>query len=530
MAVVTSRANPYVGPRAYQAGERLYGRTREVAELRNLLIAERLVLFYAPSGAGKSSLIQAALLPELRRRRFRVRPVVRVGTRPAEGVPPAANRYTLSVLLALEGDRPAAEQLPLAALAVLDLATYLDGRTAADGAADEVLIFDQFEEVLTLDPTDGAAKATFFAGLGDALRDRRRWALFALREDYLAGLDPYRNALPGGLATVFRLDLLGPLAARQAIQEPAHTAGVDCTDAAATRLVEDLRQVQVQRPDGTTAAQPGPWVEPVQLQVVCRSLWEGLAPNATVITEADLVGVGEVSTALATYYATQVAAVATAAVSERRIRDWCEEQLITASGIRGQVLRGKDSSGGLPDGAVQGLVAAHLVRAEERRGATWYELAHDRLINPVRVDNARWRQTHLTAWQQQARLWAAQNRPDRLLLQGSELRTAQHWALAQSDAVAAGEDAFLVASAHNAYRRNGRLLTAGALFALLMGVVLAWAALIAGSNAAQATQAAQAAVQARATAEINRQFAVAQAATAAAAQATAEINRQFAVA
>ena len=35
------------------------------ANLLDLLIAERIVLLYSPSGAGKTSLIQAGLIPEL---------------------------------------------------------------------------------------------------------------------------------------------------------------------------------------------------------------------------------------------------------------------------------------------------------------------------------------------------------------------------------------------------------------------------------------------------------------------------------
>ncbi len=93
--------NPYVGPRAYQTGEQLYGRNRELADLRNLLIAERVVLLYSPSGAGKSSLIQAALIPELQRRRFRVPGVLRVGNPASTALSPEANRYTASVLWAL---------------------------------------------------------------------------------------------------------------------------------------------------------------------------------------------------------------------------------------------------------------------------------------------------------------------------------------------------------------------------------------------------------------------------------------------
>ena len=50
-----TRPNPYVGPRAFQYGETLYGRDREVVELLDLVIAERIVLLYSPSGAGKTS-------------------------------------------------------------------------------------------------------------------------------------------------------------------------------------------------------------------------------------------------------------------------------------------------------------------------------------------------------------------------------------------------------------------------------------------------------------------------------------------
>src|SRR5262245_30805097 len=65
-------ANPFVGPRPFEAGERLYGRDHEVRKLLDLLLAERIVLLHSPSGAGKTSLIQAALIPALERVRFEV--------------------------------------------------------------------------------------------------------------------------------------------------------------------------------------------------------------------------------------------------------------------------------------------------------------------------------------------------------------------------------------------------------------------------------------------------------------------------
>lgn len=71
MTGATLPPNPYIGPRAFQTGEVLYGRDRELLRLLNLLISRRLVLLHAPSGAGKTSLINAVLIPRLQAEGFR---------------------------------------------------------------------------------------------------------------------------------------------------------------------------------------------------------------------------------------------------------------------------------------------------------------------------------------------------------------------------------------------------------------------------------------------------------------------------
>src|SRR5207253_881070 len=188
---------------------------------------------------------------------------------------------------------------------------YLLRRRKATGdLAEQVLIFDQFEEILTIDPMNQRAKEEFFAKVGEALQDRRYWALFIIREDYLAALDPYRPSIPTRLNITLRLDLLNEYAARTAIQQTALQEGVDFTGPAARRLVDDLRKVHIQRPDGGTEEKLGPYVEPVQLQVVCHSIWDKLPPGATQIVKDDIEAVGDVDTALEDYYAEAVVGVA----------------------------------------------------------------------------------------------------------------------------------------------------------------------------------------------------------------------------
>src|SRR5262245_10375704 len=266
------RATPYVGPRPYRVGEKLFGRDRETLELLDLLIAERIVLLYSPSGAGKTSLVQAALVPALRNEAFTVPAVARVTFDAAKGITePVANRYVFAVLLSLEEAQSKERQLTLAALARMTLPGYLEQRWAASETL--VLILDQFEEALAIDPTDTRAKKEFFSQLGAALRSRHRWALFSMREEHVAGLDPYRSLVPTRLNSTFRLELLNEQQARQAMQEASAQAAVVFTDGAARKLTDDLRRVRVQQPGGLLGEQLGPTIEPTQLQVVCLRLW-----------------------------------------------------------------------------------------------------------------------------------------------------------------------------------------------------------------------------------------------------------------
>jgi Novel STAND NTPase 1 len=162
----TLLGNPYVGPRPFteEDAERFFGRNYEARELASLLIAERIILLYSPSGAGKTSLIQARLIATLRNR-FRVLPIIRLNRSPASGEDRpvcSPNRYVESTLrcLGLTDPGPVKPTSPAdSAMESVErsrpaLADFLDARPRQNDKKSEVLIFDQFEEVFTLDPTD----------------------------------------------------------------------------------------------------------------------------------------------------------------------------------------------------------------------------------------------------------------------------------------------------------------------------------------------------------------------------------------
>ena len=112
-------------------------------------------------------------------------------------------------------------------------------------------------------------------------------------------------------------------------------------------------------------------------------------------------------------------------VSERMIRTWFNESLVSEQGFRTQVLNGPGNAG---ETVLRELENAHLIRADSRRGTVWYELSHDRLIAPIQQSNATWQATHLSTLQRAATEWDRQSRPAGLLISGGVLAEAEKWA------------------------------------------------------------------------------------------------------
>src|SRR5262249_25845581 len=142
------------------------------------------------------------------------------------------NGFVRGMLESLGRPRPgAAEDLPEPLAGHGDLSAALSRwagslRPPTAGQARLVLIFDQFEEILTINPTDIAAREDFFDQLGLALKAPGLWALFAMREEYVGALEPYLNRTPRRLASRFRLDLFTAESAREAFERTFALGGV----------------------------------------------------------------------------------------------------------------------------------------------------------------------------------------------------------------------------------------------------------------------------------------------------------------
>src|SRR5215208_1680457 len=363
--------------------ELFFGRDREVRDLVALILSNPVVLLYAASGAGKSSLLNAAVIGRLERdQQFDVLPVARVRGLREQELEAGRNVFVAAVLSHLTGGESSADSLR----------AYLgerEHRETPDGfPAPRALVIDQLEELFTAYPERWEDRPVFFEDLGGALRDDPLLrVVLSIREDFLAQLDPYARLLPDALRARYRLERLGPAAALRAAKEPARAAGRPFAEGVAEQLVEDLQKVRLDTEHGPKEV-VGEYVEPVQLQVACRSLWEALPAGATTITEEHRAAFGNVDEVLGDFYDEAIAAAATTArMKEHSLRPRFEHDFITPMGTRGTVFWTREQTGGIPAAAIEELDSRHLVRAELRAGARWYELTHDRLIEPIRVSN-----------------------------------------------------------------------------------------------------------------------------------------------
>ena len=578
-----SLTNPFVGPRPLRGNDGIYGRDREIERLLNTLLAERIVLLHAPSGAGKSSLVAAGLLPAVAAEGLEQLPIMRVNQLPvfpSETTPPAFNRYLQSLFLSLEqayGEETESEPapprfdqaLPAGELLEFDtLDSYLQRRWAPrEDTGRQLLIFDQFEEILTIDDFDREGKQQFFQTVGRALRDQDRYALFIMRDDYVAAVEQYVRYIPSRLRVHFPLDLLTENGAIQAVQGIANTQKVKFETEAARKLVNDLRRIHRQRPDGEMEALLGPFVEPVLLQVACLNLWDDLDKNGKLadklIDADDVAGMIDMTKALGQFYARSIQDVAAASkVSERWLRQWVQDNLISEQGIRKQVLREKIQTNGIPTRALLALRDKYVLRIEQRHNAGWFELAHDRLVGPIQANNQEWFTEQLGPLPSRALLWRKQNRPDDLLLRGDVLTkaTADHQQATaatseykESEEFTALVQEFLTRSQEQEEKRTrqerARLrqrnwvmaFSALLLVAVVIVSILALdatasrnesvaAGQIAATAAAEAEASALVAEQRRLEADAQRAAAQAAESTAVAAQATAEAGQSAALA
>jgi len=256
--LVTSDVCPYPGLRAFeeQDADVFFGRTRTLnALLERLGGGSRFLAVLGPSGSGKSSLVQASLIPQLR-----------AGALPgSQGWEPLLIRPTADPFHALRQSGLLGNSE--------DLRAGVQAWLAAHPAATRLLlVLDPFDELLLKCPKDRfSAFATQLTHIVDTLPEIT--LVLVMRDDFYSQLTrqspSLREWLPRGLVNVpWELE---PDELRQIIAGPAQWAGFELEAGLEDRISEDaLRSAGVETSEGPVARGT---VLPL-LEFALRQTWE----------------------------------------------------------------------------------------------------------------------------------------------------------------------------------------------------------------------------------------------------------------
>ncbi|MEM6346277.1 MAG: SUMF1/EgtB/PvdO family nonheme iron enzyme [Bacteroidota bacterium] len=399
----------YPGVKPFTDEERdiFFGRDFEIDSLSRFIVQNRLVVLYARSGMGKSSLVNAGIIPKLRSE-GEYRPFnIRLG---------AYQEQRGNDILGLvkhflpipEGDCYIDSILPDDESLWRHFKSY---QAKVPGNSDFVLFFDQFEELFTYPEKSIEA---FHYGLGtllnsdipqvyrdyiekypDTLSDEETKLLYeplnirvvlSIRSDRLSELDRLSNKLPDILDNRYHLRALDRQQAQDAILDPAFlpqnkygfiSHKFNYTDKAVEHLLDYLSQNGEKR------------IESFQLQVICQYA-ENLILSAKK-NEIDIADLGDLRKIFEKHYDRQInqlkdkeeQLLARKLIEEGLIFEEAERRITLYDGIISQDY-------GVGEILLRKLVNTHLLRAEpDPRGGFLYELSHDTLVEPVLIAKRR---------------------------------------------------------------------------------------------------------------------------------------------
>ncbi len=416
--------NRYPGVKPFERSEQniFFGRDQDREQLYELILLEKMVTLFGKSGYGKSSLLNAGILP-----RFEAAPKgepehflpiqVRFGAYLPDGgqlTPVDHIRQQLSEALP-----PSPSMAFLSSLTPQDSLWKAFKQRQAAGQHRFLLVFDQFEELFTYPPELQAAfkqqlAELLYVAIPQHIRDAAEElpddeydhlvermevkAVFSIRSDRLSLLDQLKDALPAVLRIRYELKSLQADQARMAIVKPAglpNTGGLNFltapfgyTPAAVDAILNNLVSSQ-------TATQAG--IESFLLQMICREIEYQVRSGEiqqrdesgrVLVTEE---GLPDISNIYDQYYRRNLSLLPAGQQDAARLV--IEEGLLLVNeksdeyrrlSVDGGALIDRYREEGINEALLSSLVDAFLLRRERNStGGFNYEISHDTLMRPI---------------------------------------------------------------------------------------------------------------------------------------------------
>ncbi|MCL6257469.1 hypothetical protein M3O96_00095 [Aquiflexum sp. TKW24L] len=403
----------YPGTRPFQEDDRnlFFGRNEDIEKLTELIVLEKMVVLFSKSGYGKSSLLNAGVIPKLKE---------------------VENFQTLSIRLN-DPERNPVELLGFHLENKIEQSCFLNSKfnipvelpddfsaklwyyaksiqLSHKVSPELVLIFDQFEELFNYSPTQVKDFASELATLlnpnlipsvrslfKQKITDSREYftkeetellleplhlkVVFSLRSDRISLLNQLKDSIPAVFKKTYELQPLKETPAREALLEPAGKEGdfispkfsfsLDAQELILNSLIDKEKKS----------------IETFQLQLICQHAEEKIIqkqkdhPNSTQL-ELTAAELGQPEDIFENHYNTIIGSLP--AESQLKARILVEDKLIIGGNRvplpESVIITEHQISGDL----LQTLVNKRLLRSEPNTvGGMSFELSHDTLVAPI---------------------------------------------------------------------------------------------------------------------------------------------------
>ena len=406
-----SAENPWPDLHAFdeRSATFFHGRSRETLELARLVRRELLSIFFGKSGVGKSSLLRAGLFPLLQPLGF-VPVYIRLHYEET-GLPAKGQVFTEIERVIKDSDGGIEARLPEDSESLWEYfhRSDTDWWDNKNHLLIPVLVFDQFEEVVTIargndlrmQRTDAflndledlvechvpevlqqqldldPAGRTAFGEKFDLTKNAFR-IILSLREDFLAELEVLRERLRGIMLNRYRLL---PMNGEQALEVITKPAPGLVTEEVAFEIIQRVsvsERSQLQ-PLLTSGQLKNRQVEPTLLSVFCSELNRRRKANQRSQIDISLLPNAR-SEILTDFYE--------GALKEmpEPVREFVEDKLLTVTGARNLFpLEDAVHYPKMTQEIVDRLIEKRLIRKAHTTSGTWIELIHDVIADVART-------------------------------------------------------------------------------------------------------------------------------------------------
>jgi uncharacterized protein with WD repeat len=385
--------SPYRGIEPFRYADRanFFGRAGAIDELFAKILLYRLVVLFGESGAGKSSLLNAGLIPALQKEgllaeRLRVRPDPEASII-VERIPTTQRKdadFLPSIFSGIGENHPSGPTIGCS------INSFLSTVRTRAAESRPLLIFDQFEELFTLfeqKQTEGQElKLRILETLFQIVSDHelRAKVVIVIREDFLGKLEILVRSYPQVLDHRVRLRYLPADNACSAILGPFGPGNVLPSSLSADLAEKIVNDLSNDTPDGLVA--------PTQIQIICSRLWNTYSGTQAEIGVPEYSALGAATGIVRGFFESEMlqfdpslrpvaSTILGSLITTVGTRDVVSEEKLRE--IAGQYLLSTEEV----SSALRTLEARRFINKTSQRGTYFYEVSSEYLIPPIQKES-----------------------------------------------------------------------------------------------------------------------------------------------